>query len=134
MALARLRRISYLFPTATPAERRFFADLQTLLEGVPGCRVGGSGLTLPVTPGAALPGTAFVSTDTPTPAILWAADLPLDLDFGSLRLYSTATDLSPGPSPTINSEFRIQNSELIMGKGAGGLGESGADDSALVTV
>lgn len=98
MALARLRRISYLFPTGPAEARRFFVDLQTLLEGVPGCRVGGSGLTVPVTPGAALPGTAFVSTDTPAPAILFAADLPLALDLGGLRLYSTATGLSPTPA------------------------------------
>ena len=92
MSLARLRRISYLLPDHTPAERRFFSDLALLLGEVPGCRIGASGLTLPVTPGTALPGTAFVATAVPGPAVLLAADLALDLDFGGLRLYSTATN------------------------------------------
>ncbi|MDQ2809462.1 MAG: hypothetical protein M3Z04_21515 [Chloroflexota bacterium] len=92
MSLARLRRISYLFPDHTPAERRFFADLARLLGEVPDCLMGAVGLTLPVTPGAALPGTSFVATDVPGPVVLLAADLPLDLECGGLRLSSTATN------------------------------------------
>ncbi len=96
MSLARLRRISYLFPDTSAADRRFFADLALLLGEVPGCRVGASGVTLPVTPGAALPGTAIIATAVSRPMVLLAADLPLDVDCGGLRLYSTATDSAAG--------------------------------------
>ncbi len=96
MSLARLRRISYLFPDHTVEDRRFFSDLALLLGEVPGCRMGAAGLTLPLTPGAALPGTAFVMTAVPGPAVLLAADLPLDLAFAGLQLYSTATNPNIG--------------------------------------
>ncbi len=100
----RLTAIVYRFPAQVVGSVDLFNGLAALLAPVSGVEVVEGMLHLvPHKPVGALPITVFALGEAATPEIAFAADLPIDLTIGALRLHGTGPQhASVGSSITIS--------------------------------